>query len=131
MSLFSEGLIIGRNFAFQNGFGLSIKTAINTKDNNVKQLKTAKTNSPWAYIWEGLLSGGYLQLRFGGAYFWEDFFLGGGYYQNFTWYIKYVWNELDISLKRSSEMLISAIYKCFTLLACHYTTTTNNNNNNN
>ena len=26
-SLFSEGLIIGRNFAFQNRFGLTIKTA--------------------------------------------------------------------------------------------------------
>ena len=25
--LFSEGLIIGRNFAFQNGLGLTIKTA--------------------------------------------------------------------------------------------------------
>ena len=30
-SLFSEGLVIGGNFAFQNGFGLSIKTAKNTK----------------------------------------------------------------------------------------------------
>ena len=30
-SLFSEGLVIGRNFAFQNGFGLSIKTAKHTK----------------------------------------------------------------------------------------------------
>ena len=28
---FSEGLAIGRNFAFQNGFGLSIKTVKNTK----------------------------------------------------------------------------------------------------
>ena len=26
-SLFSEGLVIARDFAFQNGFGLSIKTA--------------------------------------------------------------------------------------------------------
>ena len=31
LSLFSEGLVIGSNFAFQNGFGLSIKTAKNTK----------------------------------------------------------------------------------------------------
>ena len=30
-SLFSEGLVIGRNFAFQSGFGLSIKPAKNTK----------------------------------------------------------------------------------------------------
>ena len=61
-SLFSEGLIIARSFAFQNGLGLTIKTA--------------KSNSPWAYIWEGLLSEGYLRLRFGElffgrAYFWE------------------------------------------------------------
>ena len=28
-SLFSEGIIIGRNFAFQNGLGLTIKTAEN------------------------------------------------------------------------------------------------------
>ena len=28
--------------------------------------KTASTNSPWAYIWEGLLSEGFLRLRFGG-----------------------------------------------------------------
>ena len=29
--LFSEWLVIGRNFAFHNGFGLSIKIAKNTK----------------------------------------------------------------------------------------------------
>ena len=38
--------------------------------------KIASTNSPWAYIWEGLLSEGFLRLRFGGlifgrAYIWE------------------------------------------------------------
>ena len=43
--------------------------------NSRKQLKTASTNSPWGYIREGLLSEGYLRLRFGGlifgrAYFW-------------------------------------------------------------
>ena len=27
LGLFSEGFIIGRNFAFQNGFGLTVKTA--------------------------------------------------------------------------------------------------------
>ena len=30
-SLSSEGRIIGRNFAFQNGLGLTIKEALNTK----------------------------------------------------------------------------------------------------
>ena len=29
--LFSEGLVFARNFVFQSGFGLSIKTAKNTK----------------------------------------------------------------------------------------------------
>ena len=70
-SLFSEGLIIGRNFAFQNGLGLTIKTA--------------STNSPWAYIREGLLSEGFLCLRFGGLIFGRAYFGGGGaYYRNFT-----------------------------------------------
>ena len=40
-----EGLIIGGNFAFQNGLDLTIKTA--------------STDSPWAYIQEGLLSESY------------------------------------------------------------------------
>ena len=71
-SLFLEGLIIGGNFAFQNGLDLTIKTA--------------STNSPWAYIREGLLSEVYLRLRFGGAYFREGLFFFGGwaYYRNFT-----------------------------------------------
>ena len=65
-----EGLIIGGNFAFQNGLGLTIKTV--------------NSNSPWTYIWESLLLEGYLRLRFGGlifggggAYFREGLFLGG------------------------------------------------------
>ena len=40
---------------FQNGLGLTIRTA------NPKSL--------WDYIWESLLSKGYLRLRSGGAYF--------------------------------------------------------------
>ena len=31
---FSEGLIIGRNFAFQNGFSLTLKATENTTDNS-------------------------------------------------------------------------------------------------
>ena len=70
-SLFSEGLIIGRNFAFQNGLDLTIKTAENTTKKSLKQLKTASTNSSWAYIRVGLSSKVLLRLRFGGggAYF--------------------------------------------------------------
>ena len=62
-SLFSEGLIIGGDFAFQNGSVLTIKTA--------------NCNSPWVYIQEGLLSEGYLRLRFWGLIFGEGLFLGG------------------------------------------------------
>ena len=45
--------------------------------------KTASINSPWAYILEGLLSEGFLRLRFGGlifgmAYFIYFFLEGGG-----------------------------------------------------
>ena len=41
--------------------------------------KTASTNSPQAYIWEGLLSEGFLHLRFGGLILGRAyFFLGGG-----------------------------------------------------
>ena len=63
-SLYSEELIIGGNFAFQNGLDLTIKTA--------------NTNSPWAYIREGLLSEGYLRLKFGGLIFGRAYFRGGG-----------------------------------------------------
>ena len=67
---------------FQNGLGLTI-SSLKYYENSLKQLTKASTNSPWAYIWEGLLSEGYLRLRFGrlifgGAYFW------GAYYRNFT-----------------------------------------------
>ena len=53
-NLFSEGLIIGGNFAFQYAMGLTIKIV--------------NPSSPWAYIREGLLSEGYLRLRFGGLF---------------------------------------------------------------
>ena len=58
-----EGLIIGGNFAFQNRLELTIKTA--------------STNSPWAYIREGLLLEGYLCLRFEGLIFGRAYFWGG------------------------------------------------------
>ena len=51
-SLFSKGLIIGGNFVFQNGLGFTIKTA--------------NSNSPWAYICSKSFFGG---IIFGGAYF--------------------------------------------------------------
>ena len=53
---------------FQNGLDLTIKTA--------------STNSPWAYIMEGLLTEGYLHLRFGGLIF-------GGLIIGILWYFYY------------------------------------------
>ena len=76
-SLFSEGLIIGRNFESQNGLGLTIKQ-LNRLRNSLNQLKTANPNSPWAYIREGLLWDGYLRLRFGALIFGRAYFWGGG-----------------------------------------------------
>ena len=77
-SLFLEGLIIGGNFVFQNGLVLTIKTA--------------NSNSPWAYIREGLLLEGYLRWRSGGlifgrAYFWEGL-LSEFYGSSFQEFIK-------------------------------------------
>ena len=74
MALFSEKLIFGgvyywRNFAFQNGLGLTIKTA--------------NSNGPCPMGFKCLgrifiLSEGYLRLRFGGLIFRR------AYYRNFT-----------------------------------------------
>ena len=51
-------------FLFQNGLDLT--------------MKTASTNCPWPYIREGLLSEGYLRLRFGGLIFGRTYFGGRG-----------------------------------------------------
>ena len=91
-SLFSKGLIIGTNFAFQNGLGLTIKTAEQHYENSLKQLKTASTNSPWACILEGLLWERFLRLRFEGLIWGAGrgggLILGGAYYRNFTGFQK-------------------------------------------
>ena len=63
-SLILEGLIVGGSFAFQNGLNLT--------------MKTASTNSPWAYIREGLLSEEYLRLRLGGLFIYLFIFFWGG-----------------------------------------------------
>ena len=64
-SLFSEGLVIGRNFAFQNGFGLSIKTVTITFHGLIFRR---------AYYWKDIC------IRdLGGLFLGElIFFLGGG-----------------------------------------------------
>ena len=58
----SERLIFGRNFAFQNGLGLT--------------RKTASTNSPWAYIW--LIIGRIFASEIWGGLFLGGLFFGGG-----------------------------------------------------
>ena len=74
------GLIFGAAY-FRKGFCVSKWVALDNKNS----LKAGRSNSPCAYIWEGLLSEGYLHLRFGGLMFDRAFFSGGGgYYQDFT-----------------------------------------------
>ena len=62
--------LIGRNFAFQNGLGFTIKTPQTLR----KQPKTANTNSPWE---EGLVIGWVFASEICGAYFREGLFLEG------------------------------------------------------
>ena len=91
LGLFSGELIFGRAYYWKE-FSVSKWVGLDNK--------TADSNSPWAYIWEGLLSEGYLRLRFGGFIFGRlifgrayhllllllnfFFFWGGGYYRNFN-----------------------------------------------
>ena len=44
------------------------------------------TNSPWAYIWEGLLLEGFLRLRFGGLIFGRAY-----YYYYFIYLFIFFW----------------------------------------
>ena len=65
LGLFLGELIFGgayywRDFAFQNGLDLT--------------MKTTSTNSPWAYVREGLLLEGYLRLKFRGLIFRRAYF---------------------------------------------------------
>ena len=74
MSLFSGGAYYWREFCVSKCVGLDNKNGLNHEDNSQKQLKTADSNSPCAYIREGLLSEGYLRLRFGGLICWRAYF---------------------------------------------------------
>ena len=58
-------------------------------------MKTASTNSPWAYTREGLLSEGYLRQRFGGLIF------GKAYYRNFT---------VFLTVSKYQEDFLKALY---------------------
>ena len=70
VGVFSGGLIFGgayywKEFCVSKWVGLDNKNSLKHYKNSLKQLKIAITNSPWAYIREGLLSEGFLCLRFG------------------------------------------------------------------
>ena len=56
LGLFSEELIFGGSYYWKESC-VSEWVGLDNK-NSLKQLKTASTNSPWAYIWKGLLSEG-------------------------------------------------------------------------
>ena len=61
MGLYLGELIFGgtycwREFCVSKWVGLDNKNGLKQVDNSQKQLKTANPNSPWACIWEGLLS---------------------------------------------------------------------------
>ena len=93
LGLFSRELIFGgayywKEFCVTKWVGFDNKNSLKHYKTGLKQLKTALTNSPWAYIREGLISEGFLRLRFGGAYFREGLFLvggGGGLLSEFYW----------------------------------------------
>ena len=90
LGLFLRELIFGgayywKEFCVPKWVGRGNLNSVKHKDNSLKKLKTASNNSPWAYIRKGLLSEGFLRLRFGGLIFGSAFFLwGGAYYRNFT-----------------------------------------------
>ena len=69
--------------------GLDSKNGSKDYENSLKRVKTANPNSPWANIRKGLLSEGYLHLRFGGLIFGRAYFRGGGvaHYLNFAVYL--------------------------------------------
>ena len=89
LGLFSGELIFGRAY-YWTEFCVSKWVELDNK--------RASTNSPWAYIWEGLLPEGFLRLRFGGLIFGRTYFFwggGGGAYQSkwlCTWKITVKYN---------------------------------------
>ena len=58
--------------------------------------KTPSTNSPWAYTWEGLLSEGFLRLRFRGLIFARAYFFGGE--GGLLWEFYRILSKIDYSL---------------------------------
>ena len=65
--LIFEGAYYWKELCVSKWVGLDNKNSLNHYENSLKQLKTDSTNSPWAYIREGLLSS-----EIWGAYFRGD-----------------------------------------------------------
>ena len=89
------GLIFGgeycwKQFCISKWVGLDNNNSDKHYENSLKQLKTANTNSPWAYNREGLLSEGFLRLTFGELIFGRAYFCGALFSRNFTVFLQYL-----------------------------------------
>ena len=112
MSLFFRGGYYRKKFCVSKWVSLNNKNSLKHYENNLKQVKTACTKSPWAYIWEGLLSEGFSRLRFGRLIFGRAYFGGGGgliigilrYIPSFVWFSR-TEKTLGSSLLRACEIL--------------------------
>ena len=88
--IISPGFIFVQ-MAFLLGLFLAYHWKTLPEQRNTALKNPANINSAWAYIREGLLSEGFLRLRFGGLTFGRVYFFGGGggtgaYYRNFKVY---------------------------------------------
>ena len=89
LGLLSGELIFGgayywKEFCLSKWVGLDNKNCLKDEDNSPKQLKTASTNSPWAYVREGLFILIYVFIY---LFIYFAFFVGGGgggYHRIFT-----------------------------------------------
>ena len=80
--LYSEELIYGGKFAFQNRLGYSLivgsKFTVLALFYFIFEGSFPSTSPLWACIWRGDLTKGFLRYRFGGLIF------GGAYFRDFT-----------------------------------------------
>ena len=117
VDLFSRELIFGGAYYWKE-FCASKWVALDKPKRLRKQPKPANTNSPRAYNREGLLSEGFLRLRFGGLtfrgvyYYYYYFFVGGGgglaYYRNVT----VLQNLQSVVMKRQSRCKLLSTLNC-------------------
>ena len=106
LGLFSGELIFGgaccwnrKEFCVSKWVGLDHKNSLKHYESSLKQLKTAKSNSPWVYIREGLLWEGFLRRGGGGG---GGLIFCGAYYRNFAVCKKRAWDREE-GLKHSFD----------------------------